>query len=67
MPTSDYFTFWTHRRLACLTPFVLYPDDSHEAKEKEIKKKKTTQNSVRVECDHNSFGKVLAKGPKFSL
>lgn len=51
-----------------MTPFVLYPGGSHEAKEKKEKKsKKQNQNSVRVECDRNSFGKVLAKGPKFSL
>lgn len=36
-------------------------------KKKEKQSKKQNQNSVRVECDHNSFGKVLAKGPKFSL
>lgn len=69
-PRFNYFTFWTHRRLACLTLFVLYPGGSHEAKgkkKKEKQSKKQNQNSVRVECDHNSFGKVLAKGPKFSL
>ena len=39
-------------------------------KTKQNKKKKPTKKQIPtrvVDCGHNSFGKVVAKGPKFSL